>query len=675
MIGRVWYFILVGSGAVAIVAQSILAPTIGLPWSMAGLAALVVGAILAWRVPSNPISWLLLMFGNVSAISALFLIVVQRAPDQTAAGWFDAIFYAINTASVMLLPIILLRFPDGSLPSKRWRVVEWTVIGGGVVGATAALLNGGWGGDGSQATVVSPLYDSTTPAGDILSSIFFPLFAVSFVAAAMSQILRYRASTGESRLQIKWLAYSAGFLILGMGVVLADSGFAAVATDTAWEATVMALGFTSIPIAIGIAVLRYRLYDIDVVISRTVVFAILAIFITATYVVVVVGVGRLIGGGADGLLLPIVATALVALAFEPVRSRAQRWANRLVYGKRSTPYEVLSDLTERLADAEEGDRLLERMATLLRDGTGAESAAVWLGEPGAMTRAVSSPKDAESTDQPTLDAVLSFPVAHNGEVIGALEVVKPKGSVLSTAERSLLSDLAGSAGAVLGYQRLNDSLETRARELEASRARLVGAQDSERRRLERELHEGAEQYIVAIKVKIGVASQVAGKHDAADLEKLLNGLSDEAQAALDDVQSLAKGIYPPILESDGLGVAISGLASSAPVEVSFQRDGIGRYPAEVEAAVYFDVSEAVTNAVKHANAPIHIELSDSEGVLRFSVVDSGPGFDIDESDMGSGLENMADRVESIGGSLSVSSASGKHTEVTGTIPLVPATRH
>ena len=187
--------------------------------------------------------------------------------------------------------------------------------------------------------------------------------------------------------------------------------------------------------------------------------------------------------------------------------------------------------------------------------------------------------------------------------------------------------------------------------------------------MERDLHAGAEQFIVALKAKIGVAAQLAAKHGAEELEDWREGRTGEAQAALDDVQSLAKGIYPPILVSDGLGAAISALARSTPVDIHFDRDGIGRYPAEVEAAVYFDISEAVTNAVKHADPPIRIELAGDDAFLRFSVVDDGPGFDIDQSDMGSGIENMADRLDSIGGTLKVTSSVGRATEISGTIPL------
>lgn len=637
------------------------------PWAIAFLVALAVGALILWNAPGNRIGLLLLVFGGGTWIGGLGPSLAEVVTRATTAGWLDAVGNAVNTASVMTLPLVLLVFPDGSLPSKRWRYLAGIVAITMAIGAGAAVLNGGWGGDQGLAVAISPLYEATEPLGDLLNQVFFPLFTVCLTGAAVSLFLRYRRSEGERRLQIKWLAAAGALLLLGLLVVLIANDFRAEGADDLWEQLVLASGFAAIPAAIGVAVLRYRLYDIDVVINRAVVLAVLAGFITVVYALVVVGLGQAIGGDTDSLLLPILATAVVAVAFEPVRLLAQRWANRLVYGNRATPYEVLSDLTERLSGAEMGPGILVRMAELLCEGTGAERATVWLGDASSMVPAATAPPAEAPSDDVHIGE--SFPVLHGGEVVGALEVVKPRGSVLSSAERSLIGDLAGSAGAVLGYQRLNDSLSRRAAELEESRTRLLGVQDAERRRLEQDLHEGAEQYIVALKVKIGVASQLAGKAGDEKLEQLLRDLTNEAQAALDEVQSLAKGIYPPVLESDGLSAAVSALASSTPVEVQVERDGLERYPAEVEAAVYFDISEAVTNAVKHAKPPIRIELTQQNGVLKFSVSDSGPGFDLDLSDPGSGLENMADRLEAIGGTLTVMSAVGEATVVSGSVPV------
>ncbi len=640
-----------------------------IPWGLAFFSAVLVGSLIVWKSPRNRIGYLLLVFGGGAWIGGLGPTLATIAEDPNAAGWLDAFGSALNTASVATLPAVLLLFPDGELPGRRWRVLAWVLGLGVLMGASAAVLNGGWAGEQTLATATSPLYESTKPVGDVLREVFFPLFSLAFLGAAGSLVVRYRRSYDESRLQIKWLIAAGVVLIVALVIITGVNGWRIEGADDLWEETLLSVGFAAIPAGIGVAILRHRLYDIDVVISRTIVLSILAGFITIIYAGVVVGLGQAIGGDSDQFLLPIFATAVVAVAFEPVRQRAQRWANRLVFGNRATPYEVLSDLTERLSGAEEAGRILSRMAELLRDGTGAERATVWLGEHGSMVAAATAPMDAVPSETVDLGEESSYTMTHDGEVVGALEVVKPTGTALSSAERGLIADLGGSAGAVLGYQRLNDSLSLRASELEESRTRLLGVQDEERRRLEQDLHEGAEQFIVALKVKLGVASQLAARAGNEKLEALLADLTGEAQAALDDVQSLAKGIYPPVLESEGLEAAVSALAGSTPVEVEFERDGIGRYSADVEAAVYFAVSEAVTNAVKHAEPPIRIEMSEIDGVLRFVVVDSGPGFDLDVDDPGSGLENMADRMEAIGGELTVRSSVGAVTRVSGSIPV------
>jgi hypothetical protein len=250
---------------------------------------------------------------------------------------------------------------------------------------------------------------------------------------------------------------------------VAATGNLAITLGAAWAELLVALAFASVPVAIGLAVLQYRLYDIDIVINRTFVFVSLAVFITAVYTAIVVGIGSLIGGRSDDLVLPVIAIGVVAVAFEPVRHQAQRWANRMVYGRRATPYEVLSDLTGRLSHAEQLEGVLGRMAGRLRDGTGADRATVWLGEEEVMRPVASSPEGSDSGLRLDLAADHVFPVRHDGELVGALEVLKPRGIALSSAEKALITDLAGSAGAVLGNQRLNESLMERARELEASR--------------------------------------------------------------------------------------------------------------------------------------------------------------------------------------------------------------
>lgn len=565
--------------------------------------------------------------------------------------------------SILLVPsLVVLLLPDGNLPSARWKWVGLAVI---LLWATAILGFAIEAGPWSTATygeIQRVAFDGGSLTRMMSVVGFLGMGAlIPFCVAGM--IARYRRSRGEERQRLRWVAWGAATAT----PVLVAAIIAETAGNIEWALALLATALVLLVGSFAVAIGKYRLYDVDVVINRTVLFAVLVAFVALTYGILVVGLGSTIGGASGGWT-PVVATAVVALAFEPVRHVAQKWANRVAYGHRATPYEVLADLTERLTRAGEGEDLLSRVASLVVAGTGAEAATVWMGDPGRM-RVVAAAGEAAAPESLDLDSPDVFPVLHDERVIGALQVVKPRGSTLAGRERDLMDDVAGSAGALLGYRRLNDSLAARADEIELSRRRLVEAEDLERRRLEQELNEGAQQAILALKVNIGLAHRTAVEQGADSLASLLAGLVDEAQAALGEIRNLARGIYPPVLESDGLGAAVSALAAGAPVPVEVTRNGVGRYPPDIEAAVYFDISEAITNAVKHATPPIHVGLGDGDGVLRFSVVDSGPGFDQNKVAKGSGLENLRDRLEAVGGRLTIQSAPGRPTRIEGEVPL------
>ncbi|MGA8039212.1 MAG: histidine kinase [Acidimicrobiia bacterium] len=568
----------------------------------------------------------------------------------------------------LILTLGLLLFPDGELPGPAWRWVAWSAIPVTTWFAVAAASH--W----APGSSVPYNAASTELVGFGQSmAIAFPILLLLAGLSLVSLVIRYRASSGVTRQQYRWIGWAGGLFVVALVVAVGATPVTpAVGSEGLVRRFVILAGISVLVGSYGVAVARYRLYDIDLVISRTVVVVVLGGFITLVYALIAVGLGRLIGG-SGGWGLPVVATAVVAVAFEPIRQRAQRWANRVAYGRRATPYEVLADLTERLADSEVGAGLLDRMAALIGAGTGADRVTIWLGEPVAMTPAAVWPEGEIVGNVLAPGSGGVFPVLHDGEEVGTIEVVKARESPLSPTEKALVADLAGSAGMVLGYQRLNDSLARRAHELEESRLRLVGAQDQERRRLERDLHDGAQQLIVALKVKIGLASRLAATSGATELRDLLDTLGDETQAALDEVRALAKGIYPPVLESDGLAAALHGLAAGSPVDLQVDVDAVGRYPRDVEAAVYFDVSEAVTNAVKHAEPPIIVGLSETDGVLSFVVGDSGPGFDPSTTNGGSGLGSMADRLDALGGRLWIESRPGSPTEVFGEIRLQDVT--
>jgi signal transduction histidine kinase len=282
-------------------------------------------------------------------------------------------------------------------------------------------------------------------------------------------------------------------------------------------------------------------------------------------------------------------------------------------------------------------------------------------------------------DRPTvvLDSIEGLPgvvapIVHDEVVLGALSVESRRGDGLTPTEVRLVEDLAGSAGLVVRRLRLDQALELKALELEESRRRMVDAQDVERRRLERQLSEDAQQRVVALKVKLALAEQQARMEGSEKTAGLIGQMAVETQDAIDQIRALANGIYPPLLEAEGLVAALAVVAGLAPVKVQVSANLSRRYPLPVEAAVYFCVSEAVTNAVKHADGPIQIDLSDRSGELTFTVSDSGPGFDPDQVPRGSGLNNMSDRLDALGGTLAVESELGRDTSVVGCVPLMSA---
>jgi signal transduction histidine kinase len=383
-------------------------------------------------------------------------------------------------------------------------------------------------------------------------------------------------------------------------------------------------------------------------------------------------------GGNPNLLLSILATAVVAVAFQPLRERLQKLANRLIYGKRATPYEVLSNFSERVAETYAGSEVLPRMARVLAEGTGAERAAVWLRTGTVLTPAAVHPQDANGLAAvPAGNGALplipgadhAVAVRHQGELLGALSVTKRRGESLTPIEEKLLDDLANQAGLVLRNVGLTADLQRRLEELRASRQRLVAAQDEERRRIERNLHDGAQQHLVALKVKLGLAEALLGK-DPARAGTVLSGLKDDADSALDTLRDLARGIYPPLLADKGLTAALEAQARKATLPVAVDAGGVGRYPQDVEAAVYFCVLEALQNAQKYAGGgDVVIRLNQCDGELRFEVEDHGAGFDPATAAKGSGLQNMEDRLDALGGALDIESSPGAGVRLHGRIPV------
>jgi signal transduction histidine kinase len=440
--------------------------------------------------------------------------------------------------------------------------------------------------------------------------------------------------------------------------------------------TLAIVSFGLIPIAIGISVLRYHLFDIDLVINRALLLAAMVAFITIVYVAIVVGVGALVGSQSTPVL-SAVAAAVVALAFQPARRRAQRFADRLVYGKRATPYEVLSQFSDRLGNAYANEELLPRMARALAEGTGASRADVWVRVGDELRAEAVWPSDADrpgpllasaNAEGTLTPSSMREPVRHQGELLGALSITKKPGESITATEEKLVRDLAAQAGLVMRNVALAEQLMDTIEELRASRQRLVTAQDERAKQLERNLHDGAQQQIVALTVKLRLLGQLMDR-DVEKAKSMASDLQADATDALEQLRDLARGIYPPLLADQGLVAALEAQARKASVPTEVRSDGIGRYPQDIEAAVYFCVLEALNNVAKYAEATrAEVNLAQDNGHLRFAVVDDGAGFDTAATSYGTGVQGMADRLDAIGGALQVVSRKGEGTTIEGQIP-------
>jgi signal transduction histidine kinase len=515
----------------------------------------------------------------------------------------------------------------------------------------------------------------------------FSCLLAAFLAGA-ALVARFRSRRGDERQQVKWLAFAgtaflAEFALTLIGAaVLGNSAGGDTWGNTMYTVMFATLGL-GIPAACAVAILKYRLYGIDVVISKTVVYAVLAAFITAVYVLLVVGAGALAGsGGRPSLGLSILATAVVAVAFQPVRERVQRFANRLVYGKRATPYEALSQLSERMASTYATEDLLPKTATIIAEATGAARADVWLRDGGELRAVASCPADAEPRPAMRLvgeqlpaagGAGRIVPVLHHGELLGALSITKKRGDAVTPAEDMLVGNLAAQAGLVLRNVGLTEQLLARLAELRTSRERLVTAQDRERRRLERDIRDGAQRQLAGLVGKLELAAQ-ALEHDEAQAKALLKQVTSHTAQALKDLRELARGIYPALLADMGVAAALDAQAHRTPMPVSVEAGGIGRYPQETEAAIYFCALEALRNAAKHAHATrASVRLSENNAELRFEVTDNGQGFDPATTRHGSGLQGIADRIDALDGHVHIDSAPGQGTKINGQVPVLATT--
>ena len=629
-----------------------------------GLAFGGAGLLVATRVPSNPIGWILLVAGIGTALQEMAIQYLLyglydtpgAVPRPDVAAWIVEWIWIPYMATVAF--VIPLIYPTGRLPSPRWRPVL-------IAGLVAAAV-----GTACFALVPGPM--ESTPGADnpfgiegatwirTAGDVVMLVFVVALLAALGSIGVRFHRSNGDERQQLKWLLLSLSILACAflIGVPYWTLSGPGVSLDVVENAVVVAL--ILVPVSIGIAILKYRLYDIDVVIKKTVVYAVLAVLVFAVGVAVAWAAGGLVfTASGQGEYSWLLAGVVVGAAIWPLRRVATRIADRLVYGRRATPYQVLSEFSDRVAGTYASDDVMNRMAQVLATAVGADTATVWLQGPDGFHPGATWPPDTVPERDVPPDGV---EVRYQDEILGLLSVRMPANDPMDPAKDRLIRDLAAQAGLVLRNAALIDDLK-------ASRVRLVAAQNEERRRIERNIHDGAQQQLVALAVKLKLTDAMVGT-DEAKAHALLAEVQADTTQTLEDLRDLARGIYPPLLADKGLAAALESQARKSAVPVTVDADRIGRYPQEAEAAVYFSCLEALQNVAKYAEASsATIHLAQTNGSLVFEVSDDGRGFDPAAAERGTGLQGIADRLAALGGHLDIHSAPGEGATLVGSIPV------
>lgn len=689
LIGKTIAGVTVGASVISMVIIPILSSTSLLIDQGAltfGLFALGLG-ILAWVMvaaePRNGAVWTIAwtsLFAALQVVGYAAIALWSRdlypgltsetlnglSPSQLpllAAIGYQVTGWSIVPAVWLPLTLGLLLFPDGRPPTPRWRWIGW----GSVFGITASAIGNGLLQNPWSNVPIRSFGDNDGSWVYILIEGGWLLATALALVAAASLVVRFRRSTGQVRSQIGWIAWGGSFyfVVFFVGGML----FEGVITDPVANQLVFIAIQSVLLASYGVAITRYRLYDIDVVISRTLTYAVLVGCITGVYALIVVGVGTVVDTGSN-LALSIVAVAVVAVAFEPFRVRVQRWVNRLVFGERATPYEVLAQATRRLADSTSAEETLAQIVDLVVAGTGASAAVLWMktgdrlrpqsaNTPEVLRAQLDVPLEADS--DPRIPGDASVLVRHRRELLGAVSITKPRGQSVTGGDEKVLSDVAAGAGLLLRNISLNAELAERVDQLRASRRRLVEAHDAERHRLERNLHDGAQQQVVALKVKLGIARTLAGREGAERIAQIVESLAEDTQIAVDEMRAVAHGIYPPLLESEGLAAAVVALARSRTVQVIIDAGEVGRYDRSLEETVYFCLLETVNRATAAGARRISVRLADASAAVELTVRSDVP--------MG-GLDTIVDRVDAFGGTVTLSSDDG-HAVLTAELPAQP----
>ena len=652
------------------------------------MAWAVGGMVVVARQPDEGVGAIIVIGAFVGSFGGLGRGLIDAGARGDLEGFLPELGGYIRPVAVCLLPAfffhLIIGLPNGYLGPGPRRWMARTMY------AIAALV-------GVIAWVDRP---------NLQLWPVWTIFLTGLVIGIPTTHRRYRHARGYDRHRLQWVGWA---VALAVEVTLVVIALDLLLKWPRHEADVGGALTALIPFSLALASSQGIAARIDRLLARTISLVGLSALVVAVYVVVVLGLGRAPTDQERGLLaLSMAAAVVAAVLYLPARARLGLFANRLVYGEREAPDEVLSTFGTRLSRAIPLDELLLQMAESLRKTLGLSAAEVWTGSGGLLERAASVPDRGggqltlSEAEAPVVaragvsgpawlavwlpsmlerrpDALLRVaPITHSGELLGLIVAERPAdGEQFNDEEERVLAELARQVGLALHNVQLDSALQAsldevrrQAEELRASRARIVAVGDAERRRIERNLHDGAQQHLVALAVKLRLAQDLTAE-DPAEAKALLEELADDVKATLQELRDLAHGIYPPLLMSSGLREALHAAAGRATLPTDIDAPDIGRYPADVEAAVYFTCLEAVQNAGKHAGeeAAIVIRLWEEAGTLRFEVTDDGVGFDPAAVTAGAGFVNMSDRIGAIGGTVHFDSTPGQGTTVSGVVPL------
>lgn len=614
---------------------------------------------MGWLLLASGLLYAILVFAGEYGVYALSGALGGALPADVGAIWLGSWLY-VPAANLVLYTFLF--FPDGRLPGPRWRAAAWIVAA--VIFGNAAIL----------ALTPGPLFGFpglANPAGieviqsmaNLAATLTAVLQAMALILPVAALLVRFRRARGEERQQIKWVAYAVAVLV---AAIVAVNLWPALNVSALGGALFLA-GYLSIPSAIGIAILKHRLYDIDVVINRTLVYGALTACIIGIYVLIVGYLGVLFQSRGS-LAISLATTGVVAVLFAPLRGHLQRGVNRLMYGERDEPYAVISRLGERLEATLAPEAALPAIVETVREALKLPYAAIALPREGGFEVAAASgePPGAPRGGSPT--DPLALPLSYGGEIVGRL-LLAPRGSGegFSAADRHLLDDLARHAGvAVYGARVMAD--------LRRSREGLVVAREEERRRLRRDLHDELAPTLAALGLTAAMVGELIStdpKEAAIANEKLRTAI----RSTVGDVRRLVYDLRPPTLDELGLAEAIreraSRIEATEGLHVTIEApDEPPPLPTAVEVAAYRIVQEALTNVCRHARASkCAVRLTCPVGrALEIEVTDDGAGLP-EKPEGGVGLRSMRERAAELGGMCEISAASPSGTRLFARLPL------